>query len=276
MTFAVTDPERSIAFWRDVLGCQVVAQWPEGAYLAAGTTWIALVRGEPVPRDGDYSHAAFTVPAAELDALVDRLTTHDVEAWQQNRTEGDSFYFTDPDGHRLEIHVGDLRTRLRAARRAPWEGFEIVGDAPSSERGKQSAAAALLRSDDGRIVIVEPTYVDHWNLPGGEVEVGESPLAACRREVHEELGIDLPIGRLLCVDHLRARDAFRFLFDGGRVADGFPDTCVLPADELRSVRLATLEEAEALLHPQAARRVRHCLGALDSTLYLEDGEPCTQ
>ena len=253
-----------------MLGCAVVAQWPDGAYLTAGTTWIALVRGEPVVDERDYSHVAFTVTADELPLLVHRLEAAGAASWQDNWTEGDSFYFTDPDGHRLEGHVGDLRSRLRT----PWEGLEIVGDAPSSQRGKQSAAGAVLRSDDDRIVIVEPTYVDHWNLPGGELEPGESPLVACRREVREELGVAVPIGRLRCVDHIRSRDAFRFLFDGGRVPDDFLDRCVLPADELRSARLATIDEAAPLLHPQSASRLRHCLAAMDSTLYLEDGEPC--
>ena len=221
--------------------------------------------------DSDYSHVAFNVSEDQFRVFADRVQASGVHAWQQNWTEGDSFYFADPDGHRLEIHVGDLRSRLRA----PWEGLHVLGDAPSSNRGKQSAAGVVLRSADDRIVIVEPTYVDHWNLPGGELEPGESPRHACAREVREELGLDLPLGRLLCVDHIRSRDAFRFLFDGGRVADDFLDTCVLPADELRSARFATIDEAAPRLHPQTARRLRHCLDAMDSTLYLEDGEPCT-
>jgi len=254
-----------------VLGCVVVAQWPDGAYLAASTTWIALVRGEPTVDERDYSHVAFSVTSDELRSLSTRLDANGIGRWQENWTEGDSLYFTDPDGHRLEAHTGDLRSRLRK----PWDGLEILGDAPSSQRGKQSAAGVVLRAADDRIVIVEPTYVDHWNLPGGELEPGESPRDACRREVREELGLDLPIGRLLCVDHIRTRDAFRFLFDGGRVADDFLERCVLPHDELRAIRFATLDEAAPLLHPQSASRLRHCLAAMDSTLYLEDGEPCT-
>jgi len=149
------------------------------------------------------------------------------------------------------------------------------GDVPAAVPREPSAAAALIRTHDNRIVIVEPTYTDHWNLPGGEIEIGESPLDACRREVREELGLDLPIGRLLCVDYVRVRDAYRFLFDGGRVDDEFLGRCALPPDELRSAQFATLTEAALLLHPQAASRLRHCLSALDVTLYLEDGEPCT-
>ncbi|HBP6801995.1 LysR family transcriptional regulator [Pseudomonas aeruginosa] len=46
--------------------------------------------------------------------------------WKQNRSEGDSFYFLDPDGHRLEAHVGDLRSRLAACRQAPYAGMRFA------------------------------------------------------------------------------------------------------------------------------------------------------
>ena len=32
----------------------------------------------------------------------------------------------DPDGHRLEAHVGDLRSRLAACRQAPYAGMRFA------------------------------------------------------------------------------------------------------------------------------------------------------
>ena len=113
VTLAVSDLPRSIAFYRDLLGCQLRAHWPDGAYLEAGSLWLCLsrydrARAEPHP---DYTHLAFSVaPAdfAELGARVRAACT----IWKDNRSEGDSLYFLDPDGHKLELHVGSLQSRL--------------------------------------------------------------------------------------------------------------------------------------------------------------------
>jgi hypothetical protein len=45
--------------------------------------------------------------------------------WRQNRSEGDSFYFLDPDGHRLEAHVGSLSSRLARCREMPYAGMRF-------------------------------------------------------------------------------------------------------------------------------------------------------
>jgi 8-oxo-dGTP pyrophosphatase MutT (NUDIX family) len=59
------------------------------------------------------------------------------------------------------------------------------------------AVGALFRDEDGRVLLEDPTYKPTWDLPGGAVEKEESPYAACRREVAEELGLDRPPGRVL-------------------------------------------------------------------------------
>jgi glutathione S-transferase fosA5 len=54
-------------------------------------------------------------------APLRRYRLSGVTIWRDNRSEGASLYFLDPDGHKLEIHAGDWRTRLAAMKRDPWE-----------------------------------------------------------------------------------------------------------------------------------------------------------
>jgi len=48
-------------------------------------------------------------------------------------------------------------------------------------------SGVLLRNDEGQILLVEPTYKNHWELSGGVVDADESPYDAAVRELKEEL-----------------------------------------------------------------------------------------
>ena len=77
----------------------------------------------------------------------------------------------------------------------------------------------LVRDRDGRVLLCRLTYKQDWDLPGGVVEVGESPQLAVAREVEEELALEIPAGRLLLTDWLPPwsgwDDALCLVFDGG-------------------------------------------------------------
>lgn len=141
-----------------------------------------------------------------------------------------------------------------------------------------ASAGALLFDERGRLLIVNPTYKDHWTIPGGIMEAdGETPWEACRREVLEEVGISVEDGRLVAVDFLRPRPAkpggMRFLFDCGVLPDAVLRAIVLQEEELCEHRLEEPPQALALLSGPLRRRVGAALarGAANSCLYLEDG-----
>ncbi|WP_428391353.1 VOC family protein [Lichenicoccus sp.] len=113
VTLAVGDLDRAVPFYRDVLGLQLRAIWSTGAYFEAGSLWLCLsldehARSEPHP---DYTHTAFSVDAKDFGPLSTRIKEN-APSWRENRSEGPSLYFLDPDGHKLEIHVGSLADRL--------------------------------------------------------------------------------------------------------------------------------------------------------------------
>ncbi|MCK3839521.1 MULTISPECIES: fosfomycin resistance glutathione transferase [Pseudomonas] len=127
LTLVVTDVPRSVSFYHDLLRVQLDATWDNGAYLFLPGLWLCLsldpVRSTTAAMD--YTHYAFTVDAADFTALVERLRAAGVQGWRDNRSEGASFYFLDPDGHKLEVHVGDLASRLQACRAKPYAGMKF-------------------------------------------------------------------------------------------------------------------------------------------------------
>jgi len=128
LTLAVTDLGRSIAFYRDLLGCELRAVWEDGAYLEAGSLWLCLsldARAGGVQRP-DYTHYAFEVEADGFEALAARIRTH-ARLWKENASEGASLYFLDPDDHRLELHVGTLASRLEHYRSSPDSPVRVFG-----------------------------------------------------------------------------------------------------------------------------------------------------
>lgn len=136
-----------------------------------------------------------------------------------------------------------------------------------------SAAGALFFDETGRVLLVEPTYKPNWEIPGGAVEQGETPVEACRREVEEELGLLREPGRLLVVDWAphNNEDRVLFVFDGGMITD--PHEIRLQAAELRSYEFVPPEQAGQRLVPRLARRITQALRAreLEETRYLEHG-----
>jgi 8-oxo-dGTP diphosphatase len=63
-------------------------------------------------------------------------------------------------------------------------------------------ACAIPRDDEGRVVLLRRAFdpgAGLWTFPGGFVDLGESVEDAARREVREELEIDVELGGLVGV-----------------------------------------------------------------------------
>ena len=203
------------------------------------------------------------------------------------------------DHARVEAHVAaDDQASLRVA---TWAGMRREGvmrgvetdlvvfarlrtDTPVQEPGgfrallnsflprKRAISQMLIRDQDDRVLLCNLTYKQDWDLPGGVVEVGESPQLAVSREVSEELGLTIPGGRLLLTDWLPPwggwDDALCLVFDGGVHDATITDTIVRELREIRAAEFCTLEQAQERCADFTARRVETALAAAK-----DDGPP---
>jgi A/G-specific adenine glycosylase len=103
-----------------------------------------------------------------------------------------------------------LACPVRAFCRAARDGTQEIIPRPRKLRLEKIEAVVAVIEKDSRILIqkrpAEGLLAGLWEFPGGKVELGESLTAALRREVREELGVEIAdIRRLTTVQHAYTR-----------------------------------------------------------------------
>jgi ADP-ribose pyrophosphatase YjhB (NUDIX family) len=141
---------------------------------------------------------------------------------------------------------------------------------------KRISAGCLLFNEAGQLLIVNPTYKDGWEIPGGTVEANESPLQGCIREIWEELGLEWRPLRLLVVDYnpetAERTESLNFIFDGGTLSMEQAASITVPPREISEFRFMEPELAVQMLKRRLRRRVTTALQqrVTGTPAYLEE------
>jgi len=141
---------------------------------------------------------------------------------------------------------------------------------------KRMASGVLIRDANKRILMVKPSYKSVLEIPGGVVEANESPYQACKRELKEELEIELVIERLLSVDYNKANDprteSLMFIFYGGDIESDITERIKVDGKEILSFEFMTLQEIKGKTTETLFRRLEMSFNAIEnqSTFYLEN------
>ena len=156
-----------------------------------------------------------------------------------------------------------------------WHAHMAEGNA--TQPRKRVSADAIVRDTQGRLLLVDPTYKPDWDTPGGMAEANEPPHLAVRRELLEELGLDLHIHRLLCVDWIAPHgpwdDLIVFIFDAGVLTEQQMSTLLPTDNEIAAIEFCNQEQAAGRLRPYVWQRTKAALNALatGTTAYLNGG-----
>lgn len=112
----------------------------------------------------------------------------------------------------------------------------------------RDSAFALILQDD-HLLLVKARAKEHWQLPGGRLEPGESTADALIREVLEETGLDAEPRRL----------TGRYRRDDGTIAHIFETrakgTLTRPRGEIIALRWVTVHEAKVMVNAGTRKRI---------------------
>lgn len=118
VTYSVSDLEKSVEFYKDVLKAEILVEGKKTAYFNIAGLWLALNEEKDIPREEikySYTHMAFSISDDDFDEWYQWLEDNEVnilEGRKRSIQDKQSVYFTDPDGHKLELHTGTLEDRL--------------------------------------------------------------------------------------------------------------------------------------------------------------------
>lgn len=153
--------------------------------------------------------------------------------------------------------------------------FAHLAEGNARQARKRVAADVLIRDSVGRVLVVDPTYKEGWDLPGGMVEANESPSAGALRELTEELGMAPNIGRPLVIEWVGAHgpwdDQIVFVFDGGTMSDDDKDNIDVRDREIGRWRFVDVDDIRSEMRQHVWRRLRAAANSVTTgtTTYLE-------
>ncbi|HEU4568495.1 MAG TPA: NUDIX hydrolase [Marmoricola sp.] len=234
--------------------------------VADGVARISWAAGEPVDVVRREVAAALTTHT-RVEVLVDPddQQAQRTATWSGMRREGIM------RGVTVEGRTVDRIVYARLASDLPLgepEGFRAILN--SFLPRKRAIGQMLIRAagpaagvEQERVLMCQLTYKPDWDLPGGVIEVDESPRLGVTRELEEELGVTIAAGELLLTDWLPPwsgwEDALCLVFDGGVHDPALTSRVVREVREISTVEFCTLEQVRERAADFTARRVEAAL-----------------
>lgn len=99
---------------------------------------------------------------------------------------------------------------FRAGKQVTGSRSSLQNDIEMDKQDTNDAAVVLVKNGDNYLAVSRQDEFDNLNMPGGHIEVGEAPIDAAAREVHEETGLNVSDLQPLFVDDLGGKKVHVF------------------------------------------------------------------
>lgn len=133
--------------------------------------------------------------------------------------------------------------------------------------GKSMGAAAVIFNTEGHILLVKHSYgKNNWELPGGKSEEKESAEETAKREVYEETGLVVNIGKLIGIYYDPYYDMHHFAFIA--TYDGSDQTPKPSSPEIVECRFCSLDELPRPISDFTYYRIRDSLNDSEQLFHV--------
>ncbi len=225
---------------------------------------------------GGILSAAFNQPVAILDGNVKRVLARLValpvppakatnQLWQLSETLLDREHPKDFNQALMDLGATLCTPKHPNCPSCPWIPYcqaynlgmqsQLPMRETSSPLPHKAIGVAVIWNEQGQILIdrrrPEGLLGGLWEFPGGKIEPGETVEECIKREIQEELGIDIAVGdRLITIDHAYSHFRVTLTVHHCRHLAGVPQP--IESDEIRWV---TLDEIDQFPFPKANTQI---------------------
>lgn len=140
---------------------------------------------------------------------------------------------------------------------------------------KHIGAGVLVFNKNHQLLILKPNYKEGWSIPGGGVDIDETPIVAAIRETKEEINLDLENMPLVCVEYTQKKEikpeTLQFIFYGGELDIDEISKIILNKSEHSEFKFVDISEAIILLNERQRYAIPFCVEAIKkkNTVYIE-------
>ena len=123
-TLTCSNLPKSVAFYRNVLGAALKAEWPCSAQVALGDLGLWLKSAPKVTPCVSGSYITLYCAEASFEYTANHIAETSKQ-WKKDNSGSASLYFLDPDGHKFKLRTGRVQSHVAHAEQLQPNNLQI-------------------------------------------------------------------------------------------------------------------------------------------------------